>query len=123
MTQVTALPIASSAPHDWWRRVSTVVNLLLGEVADLYARPTREINANYTAQDGDYGFIADATNGPITVTLPTPTKGRELVAKKVDASGNAVTLSGAIDGAASKQLTSQWQSVRLYGNGDQWLVM
>lgn len=122
MAVITALPVNSIPPNDWWRRVSTAFNLMLGEVADLYRRPISAVTANYTATDADYAIIADATAGAITVTLPPPTKGRELYAKKVDSSANAVTLNGQIEGATSKVLSTQWAGVRLFGNGDRWLI-
>jgi hypothetical protein len=58
-----------------------------------------EVNNNYTVQSTD-GFIAvDASAGPVTITMPAANalSGRKIHVKKIDATGNKVTV--APDGA------------------------
>lgn len=64
----------------------------------------------------------DATGGAITLTLPTPTHlGAYLSVEKVDASTNAVTVTGSIRGAAtSVSLAWQFESVEFHWNGTTW---
>lgn len=62
----------------------------------------------------------DATAGPITVTLPTTAAAGAMVAvEKIDASANAVTVSGTIRGVASSQipLTSQYEARTFLSEG------
>lgn len=74
-------------------------------------------SANYTATANDQVILVDCTGGAVTITLPaiaTANRGKEYRIKKIDASGNAVTVarsgSDTIDGATSSSLTAQYQS-------------
>ena len=71
--------------------------------------------------------LADATAAAFTVTLPTPTSGRMVTVKKVDASANAVTVGPAaaetIDGAASATLAAQWDVATFVSDGTNWFVI
>lgn len=64
--------------------------------------------------------IVDATLFPVTVNLPTLPQGQEFVIKKIDATGNAVTVNGnthTIDGAATQIITAQWGVLRITALG------
>ena len=80
----------------------------------------------YTATDRDHLILCDATSGAFTVTLPAVASntGLVLVIKKIDASGNAVTIDGnaseTIDGATTLALPAQWNSARIQSNGSAW---
>lgn len=123
MTQIPALPVGSAAPNDWWRRVSTTINLLLGELADVFRHPTQTITSDYGIGDGDYAVFADATANSVNITLPPVTQGRELIVKRLDGSANNVTMTGPIDGGTSLTITSQWQSYTVLGGTDRWYVI
>lgn len=75
-----------------------------------------------------YMVTVDATGGARTITLPPAASNakRVYVIKKVDASGNAVTIDpdGAelIDGAANKALAVQWASATIQCDGTAWYV-
>jgi len=73
----------------------------------------RRITANYTAVDHDY-VLADATSGPISVTLPLTT-GAEVIVVKIDNSANAVTLGANVDGGF-QTLDGQYQSRHTMGD-------
>lgn len=77
----------------------------------------------YTVVSTDETILVNAVGGAVTITLPSATSGRILTVKKIDASGNAVTLSGTVDGAASPTLTIQWQSRILQGDGSNWVIL
>lgn len=68
-------------------------------------------------------WLVDATGGGVTLTLPSAAEitGRVYTVKKIDASGNSVTIDPAgsetIDGAATKVLSTQWQSFTFQSNG------
>lgn len=79
------------------------------------------VTANYKVKAGDSIIPVDATAGVVTVTLPATPSGQYTI-KKIDASANAVTVSGTIDGAASYALSSQYDSVTVAG-GTEWHVI
>jgi hypothetical protein len=74
----------------------------------------REANANGV-------YLCDASGGAFTLTLAEGERAHITVVK-TDSSGNAVTVSGAgtINGAASKSLSSQWDTVTLVCDGTDW---
>lgn len=92
-------------------------------------RTLRTTTVAYTLTDDDDIVAGDATGGAVTLTLPTAVgrAGRVFVAKKLDASGNAVTLDGAgaetVDGATTLALSAQWQTARVVSNGSAWLTI
>lgn len=77
--------------------------------------------------DHAYGFIkCDASGGAFGANLPDAATmtGLHLWIKKIDASANAITFTATngnnIDGAASVNLTTQWQTMRLFSDGVNW---
>jgi hypothetical protein len=84
----------------------------------------RSVTSNDAYTNTDYLIVADATAGNITLTLPTLAQGRMIIAKKIDASANSVTLSGGanIDGAGSKATTTQYASFTLIGGATEWHI-
>lgn len=81
----------------------------------------------YTASVNEV-VLMDATAGNKTVNLPAAStaSGKEITVKKVDASGNTVTIDGdgseTIDGATTKVISSQWDSVTMVSNGTAWYI-
>jgi hypothetical protein len=69
----------------------------------------------------------DATSAPIILTLPvTPVTGAVVIAKKIDTSANAVTvtkgLGSLIDGATTYVLAAQYDAVSVVYDGTNWNV-
>lgn len=77
--------------------------------------------SNMTAVSGQYIF-ANAGSNAITITLPTPAANAYFSVKKIDAGGNAITVSGGIiDGSTSASIYSQqWASSDFLSDGTQW---
>ena len=75
--------------------------------------------ANYTAVDGDF-ILADTSGGAFTVTLPAASNGARVSVKKIDASTNAVTISGTIDNLSSDAISEQWASQDYLASSTQW---
>jgi hypothetical protein len=74
----------------------------------------------------DETIRANAIGGALTITLPVPLAGRRVTVKKIDASGNAVTLNAGavtIDGAGTLVLAAQWNYATVEGDGSNWLVV
>ncbi len=107
-------------------KIDAVRNAILGRGVDL-AVATK--TAAYTVGADDYVLLADASGGAFTITLPPAAErpGRVVVVKKIDASGNAVTLDGdgseTIDGATTKALSAQWQTLMVQADGAAWFVL
>lgn len=87
------------------------------------------VSGDYQATAEDAVVLGNAVAGALSVTLPAAASMRNRVVsvKKVDASGNAVTVrAGAgetIDGVASKAITVQWFSYALASNGAAWFIV
>lgn len=93
--------------------------------------------STYSATPQDYLIKCDATSGSFTINLPDATTnsfsgansclGRIYVIKKIDSSGNTVTVDGfnsqTIDGATTKVLSSQWETLRIQSDGANWMVV
>lgn len=98
--------------------------------ASLLAPVTSKTGAYSINPSSDFLVLCDATSGAFTATLPAAAAagvGRVFVVKKVDSSGNAVTVgttaSQTIDGVTTKSLASQWSSIRVQSNGTAWFVV
>jgi hypothetical protein len=97
------------------------------ELSFIVAAP-RTVTAATTALAADTFIMGDATAGAFTITLPSAVgQTGEMVIKKIDASANAVTVDGAgaetIDGAATKVLAAQYDSVRIASDGANWMIV
>ena len=82
----------------------------------------------YTATIDDYLVICDSTSGAFTVTLPTATSVTGQIFEFVSsASSNDVTIDGdgseTINGAANFVLANQYEKVRLYSTGTEYLII
>ncbi len=85
--------------------------------------------ANYTATASDYAIICNNTSGAITISLPAASgcSGRTYVIKKISGVTNNVVIdpnaSENIDGAATRTLTVQYESVLIQSDGSNWFVL
>jgi len=86
------------------------------------------VTASKTLTAADSVIVADASDGVITLTMPTAIgiAGRYYYIKKKDSSANVVTIVAAgdqeIDGANSMNLTDQYEAVTLISDGAGWWV-
>ncbi|HEV2412231.1 MAG TPA: hypothetical protein VGS28_00290 [Candidatus Saccharimonadales bacterium] len=85
-------------------------------------------NSSYILTTNDEVILADATTGPLTITLPTATGNTNLYdIKKVDSSSNTVTISASggqtIDGGGTAVIKVQYASVTLVAAGSNWYVI
>jgi len=81
----------------------------------------------YTITAADSIILADASGGAFTVTLPPAAVNNVFTIKKVDASGNLVTIDGdgeeTIDGDLTVALSAQYESLTLVTDGSNWFVV
>lgn len=87
------------------------------------------VSANTTLDTTHHVVSVDASGGARTITLPTAVgiNGREYTIRKLDSSGNAVTIDGdgaeTINGAATKVLAAQYDVATIMSNGSNWVVL
>lgn len=85
--------------------------------------------ANYTLVIPDRGVLVSASGGAVTITLPTAASAKDVdfFVKKLDSSGNTVTIdangSETIDGATTKVISTQYTAVTIYSDGTEWWVL
>jgi hypothetical protein len=96
------------------------------EVAGGFGAAITTKTANYTATASDHTILVDATAGAITITLPAASGAtrRIYVIKKIDSSANAVTVdpnaSETLDGATTRDLSSQYDSYTMQSDAVEW---
>lgn len=85
----------------------------------------RTLSSAETASILDETILCDASGGALTVTLPNVATcvGLTLTVKKIDASANAVTIGGVVDGTTNPTLAAQWNSMTMQSNGTQWYLL
>lgn len=82
-----------------------------------------------TLSAAHHTVLVDATSGNITITLPAvATRARRIYCiKKIDSSGNTVTIDGnaseTIDGATTVVLSTQYSGKQIQGNGSAWFII
>lgn len=86
-------------------------------------------SGNYTLLTSDNVILGDATGGALLFTLPTAASaaGQVFFIKKIDSSGNAITVQAngveLIDGSNTQIISSQYVSITLVSNGTQWYLL
>jgi len=84
------------------------------------------VTADHTAVTQSL-VLADASGGPVTVTLPGPTSATVVTVKKIDSSANAVTIatpgSETIDGDSNRTLTAQWVAREVASDGTNYYLI
>jgi len=118
---VSYIPVGVASPLEFQRLVAAALNPLLQGLF-----PVNSTTSSITIAAETKLQLVDATSGPVTITLPTALEAtnRVLTVKKVDATANAVTIDGSgtetIDGAATRSITAQWDSMTIVSNGTTW---
>ena len=84
---------------------------------------------DYTATDTDFIILCDASGGSFTITLPTAVgrKGRQFIIKKIDSSGNTVTIDGdgseTIDESTTVVISIQNESKTVAADGTEYWII
>ncbi len=109
-----------------------VLGLTLKMISDIQGylpRATTVTDSTYSPDNNYSVYFFDATSNSITVTLPLASSYRDkvYVFKKIDSSGNVVTInrsgSDLIDGASSWSLSAQYNAMRIVSNGTNWYII
>lgn len=86
------------------------------------------ITSSYTVALSDHAIFADASSGSLTVTVPaaSASTGSEFHVKKIDSTGNIVTLemtgTDTLDDVSSVNISDQYESYLMKSNGSNWYV-
>jgi hypothetical protein len=112
----------------------TTIKILDANVTRAKASATF-FNGTYQAKAADYimlstddGVYVDASGGARTITLfaVSGQTGKRITIKKIDSSTNAVTIDAnsteTIDGATTTTLNTQYETVTLFCDGDEWHI-
>ncbi len=85
--------------------------------------------STYTATANDFTILCDATGGAITINLPAASGCARRIynIKKIDSSGNGVTIDGnaseTIDGSTTKSTTTQYTNFQIQCDGSNWYIL
>lgn len=88
----------------------------------------REISGTHSITSGSV-FLCDTSGGGFTITLPIAAnnKNRVITIKKISADGNTLTIDGfsaeTIDGATTQAITTQYDSLTVWCDGDEWFII
>lgn len=86
-------------------------------------------STTFTMDNTNYTVLCNAASAGFTVTLPTAASAinRIYVIKKIDATGNVVTIDGngseTIDGSLTQSLDAQWEAMMLQSSGTAWFIL
>jgi hypothetical protein len=85
----------------------------------------KSVTASTQLTDLDSVVLVNANSGAKTITLPDAgtVAGKQLKIKKTDASANAVTVAGTIDGAVNYTLSAQNDYVCVVSDGNNYFVV
>lgn len=87
------------------------------------------VSATTTLDVTHYTVLVDASGGAVTINLPAvaSTGKRRYTIKKIDSSGNAVTIDGnaseTIDGATTQSLATQYKYQEIHCDGAAWYIV
>lgn len=91
------------------------------------SRANRTVTASATLTLSDDIVFADATLGPLVVTLPSASSasGNGVFVKKIDTTANAVTIIGTdpIDGMTSVQIAAPYTCLTLFASFSGWFII
>lgn len=125
VSESNILPVPQDQKEaDLFLAIKTYMDENNNAVESLLKRPSDTKTAAYTINGSDYLVLGDSTAGSFTITLPPAGKhkGQKFIIKQVG-TANSVTVDGGsinIDGATTFTLTTQYDSVAIISDGNQW---
>lgn len=103
---------------DWADRLAAWLATEFGNVQRGSIRASSQtVTADYTAKVTDGLILVDATLGNVDVTLPLPATVHDMQVciKRIDGSGNTVTIIGTIDATTDPTL-AQWEAWTIWAD-------
>jgi hypothetical protein len=105
----------------------TSAKILDGAVTE--AKRSRTVDSSFSNNDtiaSDINLVSGGAGG-ITVKLPTPATGKMVIVKKIDSAAGSVTVArnntDTIDGATSKILYYQYETLTFVSDGTNWFIV
>jgi hypothetical protein len=105
----------------------TSAKILDGAVTE--AKRSRTVDSSFSNNDtiaSDINLVSGGVGG-ITVKLPTPATGKMVIVKKIDSDAGSVTVArnntDTIDGATSKILYYQYETLTFVSDGTNWFIV
>lgn len=130
---VWGIPLTGKSGSTWYFALGVAWNGVDGWRVPRMSGTVMSANTTITATiilgGVDELVLADATAGAITITLPPAANmpGKHFYIKKIDSSGNTVTIDGngaeTIDGAATKVLSTQYASHHIISSNGSWHIV
>lgn len=99
------------------------------EISNYNHLAKKTVTSSYTVLPADEVILVDCTAAAVTITLPDAVGNSNLLLriKKIDSSGNAVTIatsnSQTIDGASTVTISTQWQTSAVLSDGTNWQTL
>tara|TARA_B110000858_G_scaffold147630_1_gene167711 strand:+ start:32 stop:418 length:387 start_codon:yes stop_codon:yes gene_type:complete len=100
-----------------------------GNFAQLFSSvAVSTITGNTTVTNSDGVFLVDASSVDVTLSIPSAgnNAGKLFTVKKISAAGSVNINTNSpdhIDGASTKVLTTQWDSVQFISDGANWFII
>lgn len=110
------------------KRLAACIDAIAASIAGNVGFTSLSRSASFTAAPGAH-YRVNCTTGNVIVTLPASSTnaGAIISVKRVDASGNTITIQRAggdlIDGATTRSLAAQWNGVQLLATSAGWDVI
>lgn len=126
-----AANFVDSSTIDFTVTAGTSVTAIVIDSSITEAKRSRSVvtdSTTSTLASTDDVSLVDASGGAVTITLTgVATSGKRVTIKKTDSSANAVTIqrdgSSTIDGATTKILYSQYESITIISDGTNWHII
>jgi hypothetical protein len=108
---------------------SNVTNAKIADSAVTEVKRSRTVDSTFLTNDtivSDINLVTAGAGG-ITIKLPAPLAGKKVVVKKIDSAAGIVTIArnnaDTIDGATSKALYYQYESMTFVSDGTNWFIV
>ncbi len=108
---------------------SNVTNAKIADSAVTEVKRSRTVDSTFLTNDtivSDINLVTAGAGG-ITIKLPAPLAGKKVVVKKIDSAAGIVTVArnnaDTIDGATSKALYYQYESMTFVSDGTNWFIV
>ena len=99
--------------------------LTFGDVPPSGGWTVKKVTSDYTANSNEF-LLVDASNGSVTITLPSPSANARVAVKKIDNTSNEVVVDAGtskIDGTSTFTLRTQYEAYEFYCDGNEWFIL
>lgn len=107
--------------HVEWGQVGSRIVGINNDSQICAPRPIKTVTADYSTAKNDWTILVDASGGNVTVTLSSFSTGQVYNVKRIDSSGNTVTIDGNganIDASGTQTLASQYDHLMIQNDPD-----